>query len=53
MKYAFSEVPVATLCDVDDSLLVVDAAIRPMTSNPRLCGPAYAVIADGEFLSTL
>jgi len=45
-------VPVSTLCDVDKSLPVVDPAIRPLTSA-RLCGPAYTVVADGEFLSVL
>ena len=45
-------VPVSTLCDVDKSLPVVDPAIRPLTTA-RLCGPAYTVVADGEFLSVL
>src|SRR3954452_11050081 len=45
-------VPVSTLCDVDKSLPVVDPAIRPLTTA-RLCGPAYTVVAAGEFLSVL
>jgi len=49
---ALAAVPVSTLCDVDKSLPVVDPAIRPLTSA-RLCGPAYTVVAAGEFLSVL
>ena len=45
-------VPVSTLCDVDKSLPVVDPAIRPLTSA-RVFGPAYTVVAAGEFLSVL
>src|SRR4051794_24254674 len=45
-------VPVSTLCDVDKSLPVVDPAIRPLTTA-RLSGPAYTVVAAGEFLSVL
>ena len=45
-------VPVSTLCDVDKSLPVVDPAIRPLTTA-RICGPAYTVVAAGEFLSVL
>jgi regulator of RNase E activity RraA len=46
-------VPVSTLCDVDKSLPVVDPGIRPLTATARVCGPAYTVVAAGEFLSTL
>ncbi|MBH0777809.1 RraA family protein [Nocardia bovistercoris] len=53
MTYAFSRLPVSALCDIDESLPVADPAIRPMTANARICGPAYTVIADGEVLSTL
>ena len=49
---ALARVPVSTLCDVDKSLPVVDPAIRPLTAA-RLCGPAYTVVAAGEFLSVL
>jgi 4-hydroxy-4-methyl-2-oxoglutarate aldolase len=49
---ALAAVPVSTLCDVDKSLGVVDPAIRPLTSA-RLCGPAFTVVAAGEFLSVL
>jgi 4-hydroxy-4-methyl-2-oxoglutarate aldolase len=49
---ALAAVPVSTICDVDKSLPVVDPAIRPLTSA-RLCGPAYTVVAAGEFLSVL
>ncbi|HEY6892431.1 MAG TPA: RraA family protein [Solirubrobacter sp.] len=45
-------VPVSTLCDVDKSLPVADPAIRPLTTA-RLCGPAFTVVAAGEFLSVL
>ena len=45
--------PVSTLCDVDKSLPVVDPAIRPLTYSRKLCGPAYTVVAAGEFLSVL
>jgi regulator of RNase E activity RraA len=45
-------VPVSTLCDVDKSLPVVDPAIRPLTIA-GLSGPAYTVVAAGEFLSVL
>src|SRR6476469_3034723 len=45
-------VPVSTLCDVDKSLPVADPAIRPLTTA-RLSGPAYTVVAAGEFLSVL
>jgi hypothetical protein len=47
-----ASVPVSTLCDVDKSLGVVDPAIRPLTPG-RLFGPAYTVVAAGEFLSVL
>src|SRR6476469_362570 len=46
-------VPVSTLCDVDKSLPVVDAGIRPLTATVRMCGPAYTVVAAGKFLSVL
>src|SRR4051794_41539418 len=46
-------VPVSTLCDVDKSLPVVDPALRPLTYSRKLCGPAYTVVAAGEFLSVL
>ena len=49
---ALAAVPVSTLCDVDKSLPVADPAIRPLTSA-RLCGPAFTVVAAGEFLSVL
>ncbi len=49
---ALARVPVSTLCDVDKSLPVVDPAIRPLTTA-RLCGPAFTVVAAGEFLSVL
>ncbi len=32
---------------------MVDPAIRPLTANVRICGPAYTVVAAGEFLSVL
>ena len=50
---ALAAVPVSTLCDVDKSLPVVDPVIRPLTPAARVCGPAYTVVAAGEFLSTL
>lgn len=50
---SLAALPVSTLCDVDKSLPVADPTIRPMTANARLCGPAYTVVADGEYLSTL
>ena len=49
---ALAAVPVSTLCDVDKSLPVVDPALRPLT-YPQLYGPAYTVVASGEFLSVL
>jgi regulator of RNase E activity RraA len=48
-----ARLPVSTLCDVDKSLPVVDPAIRPLTPATRICGPAYTVVASGEFLSVL
>ena len=45
--------PCSTLCDVDKSLPVVDPAIRPLTAKARISGPAYTVVASGEFLSVL
>ncbi|MBE2314787.1 RraA family protein [Solirubrobacter sp. CPCC 204708] len=53
MDEALARLPVSTLCDVDKSLPVVDPAIRPLTPAARLCGPAYTVVAAGEFLSVL
>src|SRR3954470_4549087 len=49
---ALAAVPVSTLCDVDKSLPVADPALRPLTTA-RLCGPAFTVVAAGEFLSVL
>src|SRR4051812_21658931 len=49
---ALSRLPVSTLCDVDKSLPVVEPAIRPLTVA-RVFGPAYTVVAAGEFLSVL
>src|SRR3954453_6000252 len=46
-------VPVSPLCDVDKSLPVVDPALRPLTYSRKLFGPAYTVVAAGEFLSVL
>jgi 4-hydroxy-4-methyl-2-oxoglutarate aldolase len=53
MMDALAQLPVSTLCDVDKSLPVADPAIRPITASSRMCGPAYTVVAAGEFLSTL
>lgn len=50
---ALAAVPVSTLCDVDKSLPVADPALRPLTASARICGPAYTVVAAGEFLSVL
>jgi regulator of RNase E activity RraA len=50
---ALARLPVSTLCDVDKSLPVVDPAIRPLTFTTRVFGPAYTVVASGEFLSVL
>src|SRR3954468_20271849 len=50
---ALARLPVSTLCDVDKSLPVVDPAIRPLTFTTRVFGPAYTVVAAGEFLSVL
>src|SRR3954471_17276715 len=47
-----ARLPVSTLCDVDKSLPVVDPAIRPLTAA-RVFGPAFTVVAAGEFLSVL
>jgi 4-hydroxy-4-methyl-2-oxoglutarate aldolase len=48
-----ARLPVSTLCDVDKALPVVDPAIRPLTPAVRIAGPAYTVVAAGEFLSVL
>ena len=50
---ALARLPVSTICDVDKSLPVVDPAIRPLTFTTRIFGPAYTVVASGEFLSVL
>src|SRR4051812_45726651 len=50
---SLAAVPVSTLCDVDKSLPVVDPALRPLTYSRKLFGPAYTVVAAGEFLSVL
>jgi regulator of RNase E activity RraA len=50
---SLTAVPVSTLCDVDKSLPVVDPGIRPLTASVRICGPAFTVVAAGEFLSVL
>src|SRR5919202_2264396 len=52
MHPRLAEVPVSTLCDVDKTLPVLDPAIRPLR-GARLAGPAFTVVAAGEFLSVL
>ena len=52
MHPRLAEVPVSTLCDADKSLPVLDPAIRPLR-GARLAGPAFTVVAAGEFLSVL
>src|SRR3954465_13773088 len=52
LEGVIEDLPVSTLCDVDKTLPVVDPGIRPL-ARARLAGPAYTVIADGEFLSVL
>lgn len=52
MHPRLAEVPVSTLCDADKTLPVLDPAIRPLRAA-RLAGPAYTVVAAGEFLSVL
>lgn len=49
---ALRDLPVSTLCDVDKSLPVVNPAIRPLR-GARIAGPAFTVVASGEFLSVL
>jgi 4-hydroxy-4-methyl-2-oxoglutarate aldolase len=48
-----SKLPVSTLCDVDKGLPVLDPAIRPLSYSHAIAGPAYTVVAAGEFLSVL
>ncbi len=50
---ALSRLPVSTLCDVDKTLPVLDPAIRPLGYSHAIAGPAYTVVAAGEFLSVL
>src|SRR6478752_7554175 len=50
---ALARLPVSTLCDVDKYLPFLDLAIRPLTPAARIFGPAYTVVASGEFLSVL
>jgi 4-hydroxy-4-methyl-2-oxoglutarate aldolase len=52
MHPRLAEVPISTLCDADKSLPVLDPAIRPLR-GARLAGPAFTVVAAGEFLSVL
>jgi regulator of RNase E activity RraA len=52
MHPRLAEVPVSTLCDADKSLPVLDPGIRPLR-GARLAGPAFTVVASGEFLSVL
>jgi regulator of RNase E activity RraA len=52
MHPRLAEVPVSTLCDADKTLPVLDPAIRPLR-DARLAGPAFTVVAAGEFLSVL
>jgi regulator of RNase E activity RraA len=52
MHPRLAEVPVSTLCDADKTLPVLDPAIRPLR-GARLAGPAFTVVAAGEFLSVL
>ena len=50
---ALARLPVSTLCDVDKSLPVVDPGDPAADATARICGPAYTVVAAGEFLSVL
>jgi regulator of RNase E activity RraA len=52
MDSRLAEVPVSTLCDADKTLPVLDPGIRPLR-GARLAGPAFTVVAAGEFLSVL
>jgi 4-hydroxy-4-methyl-2-oxoglutarate aldolase len=52
MHPRLADVPVSTLCDADKTLPVLDPAIRPLR-GARLAGPAFTVVAAGEFLSVL
>jgi 4-hydroxy-4-methyl-2-oxoglutarate aldolase len=49
----FMAVDTTAMCDADKTLRVMTSAIRPRSAATRLCGPAFTVRCDEDFLAVL
>ncbi|HEU5470669.1 MAG TPA: RraA family protein [Actinophytocola sp.] len=49
----FRAVDTTAMCDADKTTRVMTSAIRPRSAQTRVCGPAYTVRCDADFLPVL
>jgi RraA family protein len=49
----FLAVDTTAICDADKTVRVVAGAIRPRSAGTRVCGPAFTVRCDTDFLAVL
>lgn len=53
LSQRFLAVDTTAICDADKSTRVMSSAIRPRSATTRICGPAFTVRCDTDFLAVL